>query len=248
MPGLLAPQVAAVVAKEFRYLTRNGFAFISLIIPPVMVLFFSMQFGPGSPLKEHGLKPATFFPAIMAYVLLILVSPAYNSFAYEGKGIQSYFMAPVRFRDVLLGKNLFLLALVTLELSLALAMLTYRIGWPGTPMFLATVAGGAFAVMGQLTIANWSSLSFPKKMEIGKLKGQRNSGVAVWTAFGVQGLVGGICAVVLLAGSWTGNPWLPPIAFIALTAAALGGYISSLPAMDRLAEEKKELLIEALSK
>jgi ABC-2 type transport system permease protein len=248
MPGFLKPQVAAVIAKEFRYLIRNGFAFLTLVIPPMMVLFFSMQFGPGSPLKGHSLKPTLFFPGIMAYLLLILVSPAYNSFAYEGKGIQTYFMAPVRFRDVLLGKNLFLLLLVTVELALALTMLTYRVGWPGSPMFLATVAGGAFAVVGQLAIANWSSLSFPKKMEIGKMKGQRNSGVAVWTAFGVQFLVGGICAVVLLVGRWTGNPWLPPVAFVALTAAAIGGYVSSLNALDRLAESKKELLIEALTK
>ena len=247
-PGLLSPQVAAVVAKEFRYLTRNGMAFIALIIPPVMVLFFSMQFGQGGPLKQHALKPGMFFPDIMAYLLLILVSPAYNSFAYEGKGIQTYFMTPARFRDVLLGKNLFLVALIVMELALVLGVLTFRVGWPGTPMFLATITAGAFALTGQLAIANWSSLSFPKKMEIGKMKGQRNSGVAVWTAFGVQILVGGICTVILLAGRWTGNPWLPPIAFTALTAAAVGGYVSSLGAMDRLAESKKELLIETLSK
>jgi len=36
------------------------------------------------------------------------------------------------------------------------------------------------------------------------------------------------------------------IAFAGLTAAAVGGYIASLPAMNRLAEKKKELLIETL--
>ena len=248
MPGVLRPQVAAMVAKEFRYLTRNGFAFISLVIPPLMVMFFTMQFGPGSMMKEHAIKPAMFFPGIMAYLMLILVTPAYNSFAYEGKGVQTYFMAPVQFRDVLLGKNLFLLGMVGFELVLALGLLIFRVGWPGTPMFLATVCGGIFAVTGQLAIANWSSLSFPKKMEIGKLKGQRNSGVAVWTAFGVQIVVGAICGVILLAGTWTGSPWLPALAFIALTVASVGGYVSSLEPLNRLAEAKKELLIETLSK
>lgn len=248
MPGFITPQVAAMIAKEFRYLMRNGFAFVGLVIPPLMVMFFTMQFGPGSMLKEHSVKPALFFPGIMAYLMLILVSPAYNSFAYEGKGIQTYFMAPVQFRDVLLGKNLFLLALVGSELVLALGLLILRVGWPGTPMFLATVSGGAFAVTGQLAIANWSSLSFPKKMEIGKLKGQRNSAVAVWIAFGVQILVGGICAVVLFAGGWNKNPWVPTVAFLALTVVAVGGYISSLEPLNRLAQAKKELLIETLSK
>ena len=233
--------------KEFHYLTRNGFSFITLILPPVMVVFFSMQFaGNNSPLKEHGLPPQTFFPAVMAYLILILLSPAYNSFAFEGHGIQSYFMAPVRMRDILLGKNLFLVCVVIVELTISLGVLVWRIGFPGSPLFLSTIAAAAFAVMGQLTIANWSALSFPKKMEIGKLKGQRNSGVAVWTAFGVQILLGGIATVVLLAGRWSGNPWLPAVLFAGLTAGALGGYVASLDPLSILAERKKELLIETL--
>jgi len=107
---------------------------------------------------------------------------------------------------------------------------------------------GLFAVIGQLAIANWSSLSFPKKMEIGKMKGQRNSGVAVWTAFGVQIVLGGICALILFLGQWTKNPWLPPIAFAALSGAALAGYVASLNALNGLAEAKKELLIETLTR
>jgi len=184
----------------------------------------------------------------MAYLILILVSPAYNSFAYEGKGIQTYFMAPVSFREVLLGKNLFLVSLVVFELTLAFGLLIWRMGLPSLPRFFATIGAAVFAVLGQLSIANWSSLSFPKKMEIGKMKGQRNSGIAVWTAFGVQILLGGICTVVLFAGQWTNSPWLPVIAFAGLTAAALGGYSASLRSMDALAEAKKELLIETLSR
>jgi hypothetical protein len=199
-------------------------------------------------LKQHGLSPEIFFPAIMAYLILILVSPAYNSFAYEGKGIQTYFMAPVSFREVLLGKNLFLMSLVVFELTLAFGLLIWRMGLPSLPRFIATIGAAVFAVLGQLAIANWSSLSFPKKMEIGKMKGQRNSGIAVWAAFGVQIVLGGICTVVLFAGQWTNSPWLPVIAFTGLTAAALGGYTASLRSMDALAEEKKELLIETLSR
>jgi ABC-2 type transport system permease protein len=248
-PSLLPAPVGGVVRKEFRYLTRNGFSFITLIFPPVMVIIFSMQFAAGSSQLKghgHGLSPQTFFPAVMGYLILILLSPAYNSFAFEGRGIQSYFMAPVRMRDVLVGKNLFLVGVVGLELALCLAVLTWRLGFPGLPMFLSTIAVAAFGVTGQLAIANWSALSFPKKMEIGKMKGQRNSGVAVWTAFGVQILLGGIATIVLLAGRWLGNPWLPVVVFTGLTAAALGGYFASLDPLSELAERKKELLIETL--
>ena len=246
-PSFLSPPVAGVMRKEFHYLTRNGLSFLSLIVPPAMVIFFTLEFaGSNSQIKEHGLSPQLFFPAAMAYLILILLSPAYNSFAFEGHGIQSYFMAPVRMRDILVGKNLFLVCVVMAELVISLGVLIWRIGFPGFPLFFSTIAAAAFAVMGQLTIANWSALSFPKKMEIGKMKGQRNSGVAVWTAFGVQILIGGIATVVLLAGRWYGNAWLPVVLFAGLTAAALGGYVASLDPLSILAERKKELLIETL--
>lgn len=78
------------------------------------------------------------------------------------------------------------------------------------------------------------------------MKGQRNSGVAVWTAFGVQILIAGIATVVLLAGRWLGNPWLPAVVLAGLTLASLGGYVASLDPLSVLAERKKELLIETL--
>lgn len=245
----LSPQVSGVMVKEFRYLTRNGFAFITFLLPPIMVGVFSFQFAEtNSPLKQHAASPELFFPAVMGYLVLMLLFPAYNSFSFEGKGIQTYFMAPIRFRDILLGKNLLLLSLISLELVISLTIMVWRIGWPTMPSFFATIGAAIFAVTGQLTIANWSSLSFPKKMEIGKLKGQRNNGVAVWTAFGVQILIGGIAAVVLLAGLWFGNPWLPPAAFLGLTILSFCGYVASLDSLDRLAEIKKEMLINTLCK
>jgi hypothetical protein len=246
-PGFLPPQVSAVYSKEFRYMTRNGFTFMSLVIPPVMVLFFTMQFShllSHNPNYRHWLH--LFYPGMMAYMILILLSPAYNSFAFEGKGIQMYFMSPADFREIFLGKNLFVLTLVAIELLLVLSMLTWRIGWPGAPLFVSTIGAAIFAVVGQLTIANWSSLSFPKKMELGKMKGQRNSGVAIWTAFGVQIGLSGICALILAAGIWTRNLWLPTITFAGLTVVVSAGYGASLSALNDLAQRKKELLIETL--
>jgi ABC-2 type transport system permease protein len=246
-PAFVPSAAAGVVAKEFRYMIRNGFSFLTLFFPPIMVIFFTFQFGGrNSAFKGHGISVEWFFPGIMAYLILILLSPAYNSFAFEGKGIQTYYFAPIRFRDVLLGKNLFLAIVVGLELAVSLTVLTWRIGLPTLPRLASTLAAGIFAVSGQFTIANWSALSFPKKMEIGKMRGQRNSGVAVWIAFGVQFLIGGVCSVILLAGKWTGNPWLPFIAFAGLTAATIAGYFASLGGLDELAETKKELLIETL--
>lgn len=243
----LSPQVAAVVRKEFRYLIRNSFSFFTLILPPALVLIFSMQLsGMHSPLAEHPISPEMLFPGIMAYLVLILMGPAYNCFAFEGRGIQTYFMAPMPFRDVFIGKNLMLLLVLAVEMGLSLVMLAWRLGLPSLPVFVATLAALVFAVVGQLSIANWSSISFPRKLEFGQMRGQRQSGMAVLIAFAVQLMFGGISAVVLFSGRWTGNRWLPTEAFTVLAVAAVGGYFASLDTLSRAAEAKKEVLIEAL--
>jgi len=245
--GLLSPQVAAVVRKEFRYLTRNGFAYLTLLMPPLLVLVFSSQFAGRHPtVSGKAVSAEMFFPGMMAYLILILMAPAYNSFAYEGRGIQTYFAAPLRFRDVFLGKNLVLVSILTLEIALSMAMLTWRVGWPSVPRLVATIAAIVFTIVGQLTVANWSSLSFPRKLEFGQMRGQRQSGMAVLVAFGSQILTGAISAVILFTGRWVGNPWLPAEAFAFLAAAAVCGYVASLDALTKLAEKKKETLIEAL--
>jgi ABC-2 type transport system permease protein len=243
----LSPQIAAVLRKEFRYLTRNGFAFISLLMPPLLVLLFSSQFGGKHPTLSHrGISPETFFPGMMAYLVLILMAPAYNCFAYEGRGIQTYFMSPLRFRNLFLGKNLLLVSILVLEIVLAIVVFAFRVGLPAPPRFLATLAAIVFIVVGQLSIANWSSLSFPRKLEFGQMRNQRQSGMAVLLAFGVQIVLGGISALILFAGKWTGNAWLPAEAFALLAGAAIAGYVAALDPLDQLAQVKKETLIEAL--
>ena len=245
--SLLSPQVAAIVRKEFRYLTRNGFAYLTLVLPPMLILIFSMDFTGRHPTwGSRGVSAEIFFPGMMAYLILILMAPAYNSFAYEGRGIQTYFTAPLRFRDVLLGKNLMLVSVLTVEIALSLGMLTWRVGLPSAHMLVATCAAIIFTIVGQLTIANWSSITFPRKMELGRMRGQRQSGMAALVAFGAQILMGSISAVILFTGKWTGDHWFPAEAFLFLAAAAVSGYFASLDALTKLAEKKKESLIEAL--
>jgi ABC-2 type transport system permease protein len=242
----LSPQVAAIVRKEFRYLTRNSFSFFTLIMPPILVLLFSSMFAGKHPTSQHPVSQEMLFPGIMAYLVLILMAPAYNCFAFEGRGIQTYFMAPVRFREVLLGKNLLHLSVLALELGLSLGMLAWRLGLPSPPVFVATLTGIVFAVVGQLSLANWSSLNFPRKLEFGRIRGQRQSGMAALIAFGAQVVFGGVSAIILFAGRLAENRWLPAEAFTLLAGAAVGGYFASLDALSRVAEKKKEVVIEAL--
>jgi ABC-2 type transport system permease protein len=247
--GLLSPQVAAVVRKEFSYLVRNGFAALLLFLPPILVFGLVTQ---ASVFRFTGAKAnlslEMFFPGLVAYLTLFLMSPAYNSFAYEGAGVQTYFTAPLRFRVILLGKNFVQICLLGTELALCIGAFIYRVGAPSQPILVATLTAIVFTVVGQLCIANWSSLSFPRKLAFGQVHGQRQSGMAVLVAFGTQILLFGVSTLILGLGHWTGDRWLPTKAFAMLSAAAIGGYAASLDPLSAYAEKKKEKLIEALCK
>jgi ABC-2 type transport system permease protein len=246
-PGLLPPMVEAMLRKEFSYLIRNGFAFFLLVLPPAQMLLFSSQFaGKHHLIAGMALNADLFFPGMMAYTVLIAIGPAYNAFAYEGTGIQTYFTAPLRFSDIFAGKNLLSAAVIGFEVALCAVVLAWALGPPSIPTLFATIFALIFTVAGQLPIANWASLSFPRKLEFGSMRSQRNSGVSVWIMFGAQIVLAGISALVLSTARWSGNPWLPAEGFAFLAAAALGGYFASLQPLSELAEKKKEVLIEAL--
>jgi hypothetical protein len=80
------------------------------------------------------------------------------------------------------------------------------------------------------------------------MRGQRSSGVSIWVAFGVQILLAAICSLILLAGRWLNSPWLPAEAFVGLAAAGIAGYFAALDVLSKVAEKKKEILIETLSR
>jgi hypothetical protein len=243
---LLTPQIAAVIRKEFHYLLRNGFAAMLLLLPPVLVFVLISQASPVRLVAGKGISPELFFPGLMGYIILVLMAPAYNSFAYESTGMQTYFTAPLQFRNVFLGKNFVQVCLLAAELSLCIVAFSYRVGLPSAPVFVATLAAILFTVVGQLSIANWSSLSFPRKLAFGQIHGQRQSGMAVLVAFAAQILLFGISSLILALGKWTGDRWLPAKAFTLLAAAAIGGYVASLDPLTSYAEKQKEKLIEAL--
>ena len=245
--NLLPPLVGAVLRKEWFYFTRNGFAFLLLLIPPMQVLLFSSAFGGNhSLLGQRGQSSDLLFPGMMSYVILILIGPAYNAFSYEGRGIQTYFTAPVKFREIFLGKNLLFVGLATVEVAVCASLLAFRTRLPSAPILFATLTAVIFNVFVQLPLANWSSLSFPRKLEFGSMRSRTTSGVAVWLMFGAQLVIGAASAFILFVGRWTGNRWLPGEIFIVLAAAALAGYFASLQALTESAEKKKESLIEAL--
>src|SRR6202142_4223314 len=114
LPGLPEP-VAAVFEKELRYLSRSGPMLFTLIVPLFMLAVFRSS-GKNEGLFAHA--PGLTFPLGVAYSLLLLTNLTYNNFGADGNGTQFFFASPVRFRQIMLGKNLAHTAVFAVEVGL----------------------------------------------------------------------------------------------------------------------------------
>src|SRR2546421_3659775 len=107
IPGFSIP-VTAVFEKEIRYLLSSGPLLLTLIMPMFALLVFRFgamnAFQHSSTFFAHA--PDMAFPAAAAYTLLILTNLVCNIFGADAAGIQFFFAVPVRFRDIVLAKNL----------------------------------------------------------------------------------------------------------------------------------------------
>jgi ABC-2 type transport system permease protein len=246
IPGV-SGAVSAVLEKEIHYLSRSGPTLFTLVMPVVVLLIF--RFSPGKTDSAGGLlghASDLAFPVGAAYTLLILTNLVYNSFGADAAGIQFYFVSPVRFREILVGKNLTHSLVLVIEMVLvwAGASLLYRP--PPWDIVLATLTGVFFALVVNLTVGNLLSVYTPKKVDLAALGRQRASQVTALVSLGIQAAVLGLCALAILIARAYHHLWLAAIIFLALAAIALVIYFLALKRIDAIVLQRREAMITEL--
>ena len=248
IPGVPGP-ISAIVEKEFHYLSRSGPMLFTFVMPMVILLIF--RFGAGSGGARGGLLARATdlaFPVGAAYTLLILTNLMYNSFGGDGVGVQMFFLSPVRFREILMGKNLAHSLVMAIEMILVwlTVCLVYRP--PSTAITLATICGVAFALLVSLSAGDYMSMYSPKKIDYAVFGRQRASGATAFASLGIQTAVLGLCALGLMVGRAYGRIWIATLIFLFLTVIATVGYATVLNRVDAVALRRRETIIAELSR
>ncbi len=247
LPGLASP-VAAVFEKEIRYLLRSGPMLLTLIMPIFMLVIF--RFGPMNADRFSGsipgYAPDVAFPTAAGFALLTLSNLVYNNFGGDGGGIQFFYACPVRFRDIVLGKNLTHAAILVVETTGAWIAVLWLYGRPSLGITVATLAGLLFAAPVNFSVGNLLSINSPKKLDYSTFGRQRASQMTVLISFGVQ-----IVVVVVGAGAFGvarhyGNFWIATLILLILAGISLTVYRVVLSRMDRVAQARQETLVAEL--
>ena len=237
-----------MLEKELRYMVRNGPLLMTLIIPPVMVLFFSMTWN--NPRATPGFlkrTPDLMFPSSVGYALLVLAPFALNSFAYDSRGIQLLLAAPVRFREILLGKNLALGGTIFAEGLAIWGLVALLREPPHMATVVATLCMLLFSILLNLTVGNVLSLRAPRAFDFGNFR-QKQSPITVLTVLGIQLFLVIISVGVFLAGRWLESMWMAAGIFLVLAVATLPVYSAVLDYCSGLALRRRETLTAELCK
>ncbi len=246
---LLGDPLGALVEKEVRFLTRSprfrlvflmGFTFGLLIWLPMAL---------GRQGASESFLGSNYLTVVSMYSLILLSEACFwNFFGFDRSAAQFYFLAPIAFSRVMIGKNLSALFFIVLEIG----MITLVCGLLGMPLHPRTLAE-SFSVAAVLSVfmlaaGNQLSLRQPRPMN-----------PAASFRSGASGRVQAILFMIWpIAFAPVGLAYLARYAFDSEAAffgvlavdAAIGAivYKLSLNSAVAAAEQLKEQIVTALSR
>ena len=238
---------SAVFEKEVRYAFRSGPMLLNLVIPVILVIFFGITFHQQGRNAEFLAGRADMaFPIAVAYTFLIQMNMVFNSFAFEETGVQFLLVAPVRFRDVMVGKNLFQGVAAVFEALTVWAAVSWIFAPPPLAIVTATFAGLLYATLANFAVGNILSVCYPRKLDFGAFRKKKLAGVTMLLGMVTQGILIGLGAGVFLLTKHFDRLALATPIFLAFAAIAAAAYLFSLTKVDRLALSHRETLTAEL--
>lgn len=246
---------SGVFLKELKYLQRNSMAMMNLLRPLILVVFLAFSWRQPS-FRDLGIANRLAFPEGLAFALLIVTAQlCLNSLAYDGSGIQLLLMAPIDFRNVMIGKNLYQAVIIGIEIALVLAIVWLLLGPPGPLVVSATILGAAFESIVLMTFGNWRSLKQPRALQFGTVrapgKAVRTQKPSAATRFMGLGIIFGsigLLAAIAVVANWISGGWSVLAAYFVLDLVAFSVYRTMLAATSQLAMANRDELLGQLAR
>jgi hypothetical protein len=184
-------------------------------------------------------------PGLSFYTLLVTSQFFTNAFGFDSHGAKLYFVAPVRGRDVIVGKNLALGGAAVLTVGLVAVFFHFAV-LPVTPGVLAiTALVTAIALLLMLATGNFLSILYPQATSPSKLSGSAN-GMQILLSLAWLVVISSALALGPAAGWLTGSQALDYGVYWLELAASIAVYVLRLGRASRLLERRGEQFLAAL--
>lgn len=239
--------VAGVIVKETRYLMRSYQLLYGLVAPLILMLVFTGT-------REHHAPGAMVTPVRFLFLLAVfyaflgLTRLTCNSLGGEGSGLQFYFVSPVPFWKVMLGKNLFHSMLLAIEIAVLWVIAVLRGGLPNAGDIVLTLCAMTFIVPANFFAANLIALHMPYRMNFSRLGRAQGASANNLLSLLSQLVVLGICAAIYFASITYGGLWAASGAFLVMGALASSVYWIMLKGLGRQAQRRIDTLLNDLAR
>jgi len=246
MFAALPSEVRAVAAKDLHYLFRSVIGRFNLFMMPVFVFVMVLLIGRALDEPVFGLDPERLLLfGLLLYAVLFSNNFVNNAFAWEGEGIQAYFLCPVSLRRVLLGKNLAVWLYNGILFGLVIVVFSAVAGPPGPVTLLSAALVFASAMVIFTSCGNIISVMMPVPRDVSAIKNQPSQMavlLSLLVLFGTALVIGPLLSLPMLFG-WSA---VQPVLLAALLAGAVGLYTVTSKQAARLFENRRERIVEAL--
>jgi hypothetical protein len=243
---VLPAPVVAVAVKDWRYMVRSPVGRFLLVIMPVLMVILGVGVARDLDAPVFGVDPTNAaLYGFLLYVPLSLNVFVNNAFAWESRGVQSYFLSPVPLHAALFGKNLALWFYASLVGGACLVAFSAAVAVPSLAAVLNATLLYAAALLTCTVGGNLTSVAFPAARPISAM---RNTlpGASLLVSLATMLVIAGQSALCLIVPLALGAPGLQTLFLAVLVVALLVAYAFGLRLAADWMSERREMLVDKL--
>jgi hypothetical protein len=222
-------QTSAIFAKELKYYSRNPATYLtalsSLIFP--LIMFRSI----GNAGRSARFSDSIWIISIwVSYVLMLNLQYFGGLFSYDSSGFRQYLLSPLNWKRLLLGKNMAIWLVVSVQISLIIGLSQLIDRNISQEKLFTAICCSLIALALYSVVGNYISIYFPSPVNFGvPAKRKQNwSGINLLIQFGLLFGVAGLLLLPIGAGAWFRNPVIRYVLFIVFTFGSWVAYFFCL--------------------
>ena len=227
-----------LLGRELRYTIGHPQRLLSLIVTPVIIILFYAVND-----RATVAKPAMFLFMMGSS----LSATAMTMFSYDGPGIRTLYMLPLRPRDVILVKNLEFMLKVVVEFAVVVGALTLMNSQVWSVGNTIVLMGAGAVIVVTAVIGTMVSIRWPMRARQRGVSQRQTGWGGLFSLLSVLG-VGGLTGVLIWAAQKLAGPAASFAVALLLFAAAVAIWWVSLERSAGLFLSHREKLIETLAK
>lgn len=244
--NLLPLHAILVFEKEIKYFYRSSKILLILFAGTITPLSFVFLFQIGAPPEVSPFFKPFLLPGLNFYALMVVVQLFTNSFGFDSHGAKTFFLMPIKGKNVLLGKNL-AIALVILIQTIAITILFhYLISFVTLYVLVNTFLTAMISCLAYITLGNFLSVFYPQKVNLTSLTGDTYSKMALLLVLLLQGFVFSFLAIAPIAVWYYKAFWVVFPVFAVELVGMLIVYKISLKYVGAFFEKRAEEFLQTL--